>query len=72
MPFAANSLSARWPRSERHSHLPLLGRIWDLRHNFAAYDACYLALTEALDATLLTCDSALRSAHLSRGEVEVL
>jgi predicted nucleic acid-binding protein len=57
---------------QRHNHLPLLGRIWDLRHNFSPYDACYLALTEALDATLLTCDSALRSARLSRGEVEVL
>ena len=57
---------------QRHDHVPLLGRIWDLRHNFSAYDACYLALTEALDATLLTCDSALRSARLSRGEVEVL
>jgi predicted nucleic acid-binding protein len=57
---------------ERHGHLPLLGRIWALRHNFSPNDACYLALTEALNATLLTCDSALRSARLSRGEVEVL
>jgi predicted nucleic acid-binding protein len=57
---------------QRHDHLPLLGRIWALRHNFSPYDACYLALTEALDATLLTCDAALRSAPLSRGEVEVL
>ena len=57
---------------ERHDHLPLLGRMWDLRDNFSAYDACYLALTEALNATLLTCDSALGSARLSRGEVEVV
>jgi predicted nucleic acid-binding protein len=59
-------------RIVRHPHLPFLNRVWELRDNFSAYDACYLALTEALDATLLTCDAALRSARLSRGEVEVL
>jgi predicted nucleic acid-binding protein len=57
---------------ERHDHLPLLGRIWDLRHNFSAYDACYLALTEALGATLLTCDQALAGARLQRGQVAVI
>lgn len=31
-------------------------RIWDLRHNFSAYDASYVALAEALDAPLLTVD----------------
>ena len=59
-------------RMVRHPHLPFLDRVWELRYNFSAYDACYLALAEALGATLLTCDSALRSARLSRGEVEVL
>src|SRR5208283_5790528 len=38
----------------RYPHSPLLPRIWELRQNFTAYDACYLALAEALDATLLT------------------
>lgn len=37
----------------------LLERIWELRHNFTAYDAAYIALAEALDAPLLTCDRAL-------------
>ena len=56
----------------RHRHTPHLRRIWELRENFTAYDACYLALTEALDATLLTRDTALASARLRRGNVEVI
>lgn len=56
----------------RHDHRPLLGRIWDLRNNFTTYDACYLALTEALGATLLTRDSALSSARLRQGTIEVI
>ncbi len=27
----------------RHRHKPYLTRIWELRENFTAYDACYLA-----------------------------
>jgi predicted nucleic acid-binding protein len=54
----------------RHSHQPLLGRIWQLRNNLTAYDACYVALAESLGALLLTTDSALASApHLARVEV---
>ena len=56
----------------RHRHLALLDRVWQLRHNFTAYDACYLALTEAMDATLLTRDAALLVARLRHGRVEVL
>ena len=41
---------------------PLLARIWDLRDNISAYDATYVALAEALDATLLTCDVRLARA----------
>src|SRR5436309_16096041 len=33
--------------ADRYSHIPLLGRIWDVRHNFTAYDAAYIALAEA-------------------------
>jgi predicted nucleic acid-binding protein len=43
----------------RHPHEPLLERIWQLRHNLTAYDATYVALAEALDATLVTCDGRL-------------
>ena len=59
-------------RVQRYRHVPLLGRIWDYRNNFSAYDACYLALTEALDATLLTCDKAMASARLRHGQAELV
>ena len=44
---------------ERHAHEPLLDRIWALRKDMTAYDAAYLALAEALDTVLLTCDGRL-------------
>lgn len=52
---------------ERHAHEPLLERIWALGQNLTAYDATYVALAEALDTTLLTCDRRLaRAPGLSR------
>jgi predicted nucleic acid-binding protein len=53
--------------AERYPHAPLLGRIWELRHNFTAYDAAYIALAEATDSVLYTTDSKLRKGH--RAEV---
>jgi predicted nucleic acid-binding protein len=47
---------------QRHAHEPLLERIWQLRQNLSAYDAAYVALAEALDAVLLTCDGRLTRA----------
>jgi len=47
---------------ERHSHEPFLRRVWSLRENLTAYDAVYVALAEALDAKLLTCDGRLARA----------
>jgi predicted nucleic acid-binding protein len=47
---------------QRHAHEPLLSRIWALRENLTAYDAAYVALAEALEATLLTCDAKLSRA----------
>jgi len=47
---------------ERHAHEPLLDRIWTLRKNMTAYDAAYVALAEALDAIVLTCDGRLARA----------
>ena len=44
---------------------PMLGfipRIWALRRNLSAYDACYAALAEALDCPLLTADARLAGA----------
>jgi predicted nucleic acid-binding protein len=52
---------------ERHGHEPLLERIWALRDNLTAYDAAYVALAEALEGTVLTCDGRLaRARGLSR------
>ena len=52
--------------AERYAHTPLLGRIWELRHNFTAYDAAYIALAEATDSVLYTCDEKLRRVHRAR------
>ncbi|MBK9071508.1 MAG: type II toxin-antitoxin system VapC family toxin [Myxococcales bacterium] len=43
----------------RYPHVPLLRRAFALRGNATFYDALYLALAEAIDAPLLTCDRAL-------------
>ncbi len=50
-----------WP-GERWSHRPLLLRAWALRPNVRSYDAMYVALAEALGATLVTLDQRLASA----------
>ena len=54
----------------RYPHLGLLQRVWQLRENVSAYDATYVALAEALDAPLLTCDQRLAGArnHMARIE----
>ena len=44
---------------QRHSHEPLLDRAWALRDKVSADDAMYIALAEALGATLITCDARL-------------
>jgi predicted nucleic acid-binding protein len=41
----------------RFDHVPLLPRIWELRHNMWPYDASYVALAETLHADLLTVDA---------------
>lgn len=61
-----NALPARrWPAE------PLLPRMWELRDNVTSYDACYLALAEALDAALLTCDGRLARATAAHSAVRV-
>lgn len=45
----------------RQEAAPLAERVWELRHQFTSYDACYLALAEALHAPLVTCDAKLAS-----------
>ncbi len=56
--------------AERLPHTPLLPRVWELRHNFTAYDATYIALAEQTGATLYTTDAKLRTGH--RASVEIL
>jgi predicted nucleic acid-binding protein len=52
---------------QRHAHEPLLDRVWELRKNITAYDAVYVALADALDAVVLTCNRALsRAPGMSR------
>jgi predicted nucleic acid-binding protein len=53
-------------RAERYAHTPLLGRIWELRHNFTAYDAVYIALAEATGSVLYTCDAKLCKGHRAK------
>jgi predicted nucleic acid-binding protein len=43
----------------RHEAHAFAERIWQLRYQFTAYDATYLALAEGLNAALLTCDAKL-------------
>jgi predicted nucleic acid-binding protein len=50
----------------RCPHTPLLGRIWELRHNFTAYDAAYIALAEATNSVLYTSDEKMCKGHRAR------
>ena len=56
----------RWPSADS-----LRRRTFQLCHNISAYDAAYVALTEALDCTLVTRDVRLArlSGHSARIEV---
>jgi len=57
---------------ERHEHRSLMNRVWELREGLTAYDAVYVALAEALDAPLLTCDARLSRAHGHRARITVV
>lgn len=52
-----------------YDHGPLADRIWELRENLTAYDACYVALAEALDLQLLTCDARLANSPGHHAEI---
>ena len=56
----------------RHAHLDLVGRAWKLRDNITAYDAMYVALAEAIDSPLVTCDGPLAKAPGHRARIEVI
>lgn len=56
----------------RYPHDLLLDRVWELRRNLTAYDAAYVALAEALAATLVTRDARLAGSPGIGATVEVL
>jgi predicted nucleic acid-binding protein len=57
--------------ARRAPHRPLLARCWELRANLTPYDATYVALAEALEATLLTGDQRLARAPGPRCPIEI-
>ena len=59
-----------WPAA-RVDHRPLLKRAWELRNSLSTPDALYVALAEALDATLLTLDRRLARAGGTRCLIEL-
>lgn len=56
----------------RYPHDVLLQRVWELRHSLTAYDGVYVALAEALPATLVTRDARLASSHGHAAAIELL
>src|SRR6266545_5377841 len=60
-----------WP-GERFGHRWLLERAWEIRTNVRGWDAMYVALAEALDATLLTTDERLGRVSRLRCQIEVI
>jgi predicted nucleic acid-binding protein len=59
-----------WP-GERFGHRLLLARAWQLRDTVRGWDAMYVALAEALGATLLTTDRRLGAAKGPHCRIEV-
>lgn len=60
-----------WP-GERFGHRTLLTRAWELRASVRSWDALYVALAEALGATLLTTDTRLASARGPTCRIDVM
>jgi predicted nucleic acid-binding protein len=55
----------------RYPHHPLSDRVWQLRRNLSAYDATFVALAEALNAPLVTCDARLAAAPGHTASIEL-
>lgn len=55
----------------RHETLIMWERVRDLNHNLSAYDAQYVALAEALDLPLITCDARIARSGAAKCAIEV-
>jgi predicted nucleic acid-binding protein len=55
----------------RHGHQSLLMRVLELRRNFGAYDATYVALAEILRGELVTADGRLAKATRAHSKITV-
>ena len=58
-------------RLRRRSIRSGLDRAWALRHSLTVADALYVALAEALNAPLLTCDERLARSHGHQAVIEL-
>jgi predicted nucleic acid-binding protein len=56
----------------RYPHDFLVPRMWELRRNLTAYDAVYVALSEALGVPLVTCDASIAGAPGHHAQVDVV
>ena len=56
----------------RYPHRPFLDRIWELQDSLTPYDACYVALAEAVGAPLLTLDTTMVNATGVRCRFEII
>ena len=57
---------------DRYPTRPLMPRAYELRANFTAYDAAYVALAEALECELVTADARLAAAPGATCPVRVI
>jgi predicted nucleic acid-binding protein len=56
----------------RYAHTALLDRVWQLRGQLTAYDACYIALAEMVRAPLITFDARLAATTGHSATVELI
>lgn len=70
---ATNAIDDLWNLPiEIYPTAPLLRRGWELRDNATVYDACYVALAEALDCPLATADQRLANASGTRCRFDIV
>jgi predicted nucleic acid-binding protein len=71
---AAQAAMFEWGQLKlyRVAHIEFLDRILELRDNFTAYDAAYIALAEALDAPLVTHDAKFARTKGHNARVELI